>query len=247
MCDKWAAAFPAPGDGNEIGRAGELDRQLDRVFQADERAQQDVINGRELKFGVSRSISPPQEHCGRAPHEIHPGGLPTGCTEGRHEAQDPVAIHRLSTYWRDLSAHKVANEGVVAGVGSVRVGVLQPLVQSALGFGKGALDGHTEGSEAWGADGDEERGLRLDPSRQVRKPGSDEIGTGQLRAVRGHSRKLPALAGTRPAARRCARRATRGGPRPPTPCEIGSSALTRLNVTGRWREPPDAGKGAGWG
>ncbi len=121
---------------------------------------------------------------------------------------------------------------------SVRVRLTQLFVQSTLGVRESALDLHTKRFEARGADGNEERGPGLDPSRQVREPGRNEIGTGQLRVGSGHGRKLRALAGTWQAALLGALRVAR---------RLGSGTTPSVGVGGMVRRAPPAVPGPALG
>jgi hypothetical protein len=118
-------------------------------------------------------------------------------------------------------------------VGAVWIGVLQPLVQSLLGVLEGVLDRHTQRAKARRADGDEERRLGLDPSRQVPKPGPNEIGTGHWRVGRGHDGKLRAWAATWQAAVLCARPVAARLLEPAGSSEIAGARQTGLNTTCR--------------
>ncbi len=121
---------------------------------------------------------------------------------------------------------------------SVRVRPTQLLVQSTLSVRESALDLHTQRFEARGADGNEERGPGLDPSRQVREPGRNEIGTGQLRAGSGHGRKLRAPVGTWQAALLGALRVAR---------RVGSGTTPSVGVGGMVRRAPPAVPGPALG
>lgn len=131
-------------------------------------------------------------------------------------------------------------------MGAVRVRALEQRVQSTLCFGEGALHRYAQRFEARGADRDEQRGLGLNPARQVPQPGRDEIGPGQVGAEGGHGRNVPALAGPWQAA---LLRAGRAAQRllSHARSEIERTGRTRLEATSRWQQPGVTANGVGAG